>query len=169
MTITATEAPSVVGPINRGLQATCERLTVIIPECAGYARRDTPSKRCTTSAQISQMVLWSGAGFRPSSQNLGLPTVLSKAPRIFCINRTLPAYASYCSITARTSFRTTMVFRLPIMKQRDGAFSLLGITPGLFQCLQVSINLVWSNCSEMLIHLNSASVIGGAQTSPIFC
>ena len=26
MTITATEAPSVVGPINRGLQTTCERL-----------------------------------------------------------------------------------------------------------------------------------------------
>src|SRR5207302_8958255 len=39
MAIAAAKAPTMVGSIGRRLQAACDRLTVVIAERAGYARR----------------------------------------------------------------------------------------------------------------------------------
>src|SRR6516164_948157 len=41
VTLAAAEAPAIIRPISRRLKAACDRLTVIIAEPAGYARRQT--------------------------------------------------------------------------------------------------------------------------------
>ena len=38
--IAAAKTPTVVRPVRRSLQTTCEGLTVIVTECACYARRE---------------------------------------------------------------------------------------------------------------------------------
>ena len=39
--IAAAKTPAVVRPVRRSLQTTCEGLTVIVTECACYARRES--------------------------------------------------------------------------------------------------------------------------------
>ncbi len=62
-----------------------------------------------------------------------------------------------------------MVFRLAILKQRNGAFRGLGITLGPFHYSQTSISPGWQSCFKVPVHLNSASDTGGARMSRIFC
>src|SRR5262249_464794 len=109
------------------------------------------------------------SGFSAFLAKLGPADSLIKSASYLLHQPHLPACGSYCSVTARPSFRTIAVFRSPILKQRNGAFRRLGITLGPFQCSQISISPEWQSCFKMPAHLSSASDTGGARTSRTSC